>query len=159
MLGERTIDFEDELGAALDAELGDLLEIWTPSEMRAYLAEVSGLVTSLDYDIASHAKCFSGSDLLRWEDYKKRWATFLAGDPSGYWIGTVRTAERFAAELREFVLLYQKRCSTAATRGTIRIPKEEQSSELFSWGASLGSLVAVGVGAYILIQWAGKKWR
>ena len=134
------LDFEDALVSEIDSELGDFFEIWTPAEFRAYLSEVSGSVTSLDLDVADHAACFTGSDLARWQDFKVRWTTFLKSEPSLYWIGTVRAAERFAIELREYVALYEKKCGAKATRGEIRVPKEEQANEFSGLGRASSRL-------------------
>ena len=144
------------------AGLGDLIEIWTPDEMKLYILSVARQVDSFDRDVAANLACLDPTFVALWDDYKINFAAFLA-DTSWFdrlWIGTVRVAERFAEELHTLQGQYQVRCGVAPTTTIPVTPGQLQQRQIASTGRSL-VWVAAGVlsvyGAFKIMQ--AQPWR
>ena len=149
------IDFEDELVSAFEQDELGFFEYWSPGEMYTYMKEVGAKVSSLDRDIANNTECFTATDLSDWSDYKIRFSEFMDGHDS-WWdrlsIGTLRSAERFARELREFQSRFAAACKKKPSAGLVEIPKEEYDRNVRGLGTTITTLAAIAVGGFLLIK-------
>lgn len=142
--------------------LGDIIEVWTPGEMQAYILSVERNVDSFDRDVAAAADCLDPVFLKLWDDYKLSFSEFLRSVSwfDRLWIGTVRTAERYAEELSTLQSQFQVRCGVAPTSIIATTPGQQQQKQLASIGKSL-VWVSAGVlsvyGAFKILQL--RPWR
>ncbi len=87
-------------------ELGDVLEIWTPGEIKSYIEQVSLGYESLNDDIMADKGKMTPSALKTWKQALIKFRAF-AGDAENSWIsrltlGPLRTAQRYAELLEGF---------------------------------------------------------
>lgn len=140
------LDFEQNLANSLNQPLEDLFEFWTPNEIQNYIDSVKSKVTSLHRDIEKNLNCLNEQYLLDWADFIKRFDLF-AKSANTWFLGSLRTAERYANELRGYQNTFSELCKKKPTSPGIIIPKEEQKKDIQITSGLANSIV---IGALII---------
>lgn len=128
----------------------DLLEVWTPSEISAYIDNVSNGFDLLAADIGTagrsypvtNAKAFALAlaSFRSWRDG----VTFL----ERLTLSPVRTAEQYAKQLAHFREDYRKVVGKDPTGIGVDVPSGQEGAML----SKLVNVAAFGIGAYVLAQ-------
>ena len=138
------------------AELGDVFELWTPSEVQNYCNLVANGFKAMSTDLTANP-VLSPAELAAWNKLYKDFLNFYLGIGffSRLTISTVRTAESYAKQLAYWRQLYKTKYNKDATGANVVIPAEQNSqilstAKVVAIAASIG-LVAI-FGTYALYK-------
>ena len=128
----------------------DIVQVWTPGEISAYITNLSNAWDLLDSDItaagtypAAKTKAFkiALASFRSWRDS----ITFLAK----LTLSPVRTADQFATQLAYWRDDFQKTTGKPATGAAVPVPTTGDEAALLSKALTLAT---VGIGAYVLVN-------
>ncbi len=134
--------------------VGGLLEFWMPGEIEEYILAVEDQIITLNADINLSKNCLNVTFMDAWLRFKERFENFKSD--AGWWsrtsVSTLRTAERFAAELRGFHSSYEQQCGVLATMPGPNIPHEQHNKEWEQLGKNLTWIAGGALGIYTVFK-------
>lgn len=132
----------------MTTELADLFELWTPSAIQSYVANVAAGYQALAADIAAKP-ALSASQLKAWQLLLANFQEFRSGVGffSSLTMAPLRTAEAYAKQLGYWRDMYQRASGQPATGAMVEIPSETQSTPF----KAASMLIGGGLAAYLFV--------
>ena len=142
-------------------ELGDIIEVWTPEEIKAYVYNVGSAYGSLNDDIYKYRKSLNITTKTSWDKAYDSLIDFVKEyDESGWFnkhsMGPVRAAERFQDILEGFRKRFQAETGNTPSMQAIQ---KKPSDEPTITGSITDILKYAAIGAVVIggIYYFGKK--
>ncbi len=138
-------------------ELGDILEIWTPSEIKSYIYNVATGYESLNNDIETHSDKIDPQVLTSWGIAYNGLLKFVEDYNDSSWfsrsgMGPVRASERFQTVLEGF----RKKIKASGVDLSLEdMPKPPSDTGPFSFLSGIGTPLVIGgvvIGAILLFK-------
>jgi hypothetical protein len=143
-------------------ELGDIIEIWTPQEIKAYVYNVGSGYGSLNNDIQTSASKVNPQTLHSWNLAYDNLIKFVVDyDESGWFnkhgMGPVRAAERFQDILEGFRQKAESEGVIISMKKMQKKPSEEPG--IFASTTDLIKTLIIGGAVIGGIYWVTKKYK
>jgi hypothetical protein len=143
---------------AITDELGDIIEIWTPNEIKTYVYMVMSAYESMARDVIANKDKLSQEFIDSWSNNFNGFMRFVKSYDDAGWLtrtsmGPVRTAERFTEILNGYREKYTSETGNVPSQKTIVNPSDAQKEFFASIGGAgkwiIGGICVLG-GAYII---------
>lgn len=143
---------------AITDELGDIIELWTPNEIKSYVYMVLSAYETMMRDIVNNKDKLSAEFIESWETTLNGFMKFVKSYDDSGWLtrtsmGPVRTAERFTDILKGYREKYTIETGKEPSQKTIIKPSDDQKEWFASIGGAgkwiVGGICVIG-GAYII---------
>lgn len=116
-----------------DALLEDIFEVWTPSEVKNYVATVAAGFNALANDINAKPNALTATDMQAWATLLANFLKFYKG--VGFFaslsMGAVRTAETYATQLAHWREVFATKAGQQPTGAAVVIPSAGQNQNMF----------------------------
>jgi hypothetical protein len=112
--------------------LEDILEFWTPSEVKNYVTTVANGFSALAADIQANPTVFDATQTVAWSTDLAAFIAFFknVGFFSTLSMGAVRTAEGYASKLQYWRDLFAQKSGKSATGSAPPIPSSNQDKAI-----------------------------
>jgi len=143
---------------AITDELGDIIELWTPNEIKSYVYMVMSAYESMARDVITNRDKLTPEFLDSWNGNFNGFMKFVKSYDDAGWLtrtsmGPVRTAERFTDILKGYREKFTEQTGAEPTQKTLIKPLDEQKEWFASIGGAgkwvIGGICVLG-GAYII---------